>query len=89
MWEMPRTLGTARLRSPGGIAGFCNSLRLPVFPNATLRQVSGAKATLPWRDQLALEPAYGRFGLHGITELHRCLDYIRAARAFKSPKVIA
>ena len=45
-------------------------------------------ATLPWRDQLALEPAHYLLGLQGITELHRRLKLVRATMTFKGPKVI-
>jgi hypothetical protein len=46
------------------------------------------EATLPWRDQLALEPVHYLFGLQGITELHRRLKLMRATMTFKGPKVI-
>jgi hypothetical protein len=46
------------------------------------------EATLPWRDQLALEPFHYLLGLQGITELHRRLELMRATMTFKGPKVI-
>jgi hypothetical protein len=46
------------------------------------------EAALLWRDQLALEPVHCRFGLHGVTELHRRLKLMRATMTFKGPKVI-
>jgi hypothetical protein len=46
------------------------------------------EATLPWRDQLALEPVHYLFGLQGIPELHRRLKLMRATMTFKGPKVI-
>jgi hypothetical protein len=46
------------------------------------------EATLLWRDQLALEPGHYRFGLHGVSELHRRLQLMRATMTFKGPKVI-
>jgi len=46
------------------------------------------EATLLWRDQLALEPVHRLFGLHGVTELHRRLESMRATMTFKGPKVI-
>ena len=46
------------------------------------------EATLPWRDQLALEPVHYLFGLQGITELHRRLKLMRATMTFKGPMVI-
>jgi hypothetical protein len=46
------------------------------------------RRALLWRDQLALKPVHYRFGLHGITELHRPLKLMRATMTFKGPKVI-
>jgi len=46
------------------------------------------EAALFWCDQLASKPVHCRFGLHGITELHRRLKLMRATMAFKGPKVV-
>ena len=52
------------------------------------KNIARRQPTLPWRDQLALEPAHYLFGLQGITELHRRLKLMRATMTFKGPKVI-
>jgi hypothetical protein len=44
--------------------------------------------SLLWRNQLALEPAHCRFGLHGVSKLHGRLELMMATMTFKGPKVI-
>jgi hypothetical protein len=39
-------------------------------------------------EQLALKPVHYLFGLHGITELHRRLELMRATVTLEGPKVI-
>jgi hypothetical protein len=41
-----------------------------------------------WRDQLATKPVRCLSGTHGVTELHRRLNLVRATMAFKGPKVV-
>ena len=72
MREMPASLVRHAPFCERALRAFRNSLRHAV--KRDYQAVSSAKAILPWRDQLALEPAHCLIGLHGVTELHCCLE---------------
>jgi hypothetical protein len=80
-----------------GGAGGISLCRDILIPNHVVRTAKVSAASLAgnpeevlfWRDQLAMKPACCQFRLHGITELHRGLELVRAAMTFKDPKVVA
>jgi hypothetical protein len=81
------------VRGAGSISS-CRNILIPhhavCMAKVSAASLAGSlEEVLFWRDQLAMKPACCHLRLHGITELHRRLELVRAAMAFKDPEVVA